>query len=111
MAPLARRYGAALVVGCIDDDPQQAQAISRQRKLEVALRSAALLTDKYGIPPEDLIFDPLVFPVGTGDANYIGAGAETVEGVRLIKEALPQARRSWAFPMCLSACPPPGAKC
>ena len=92
VAPLARRYGAALVVGCIDDDPQQAQAITRQRKLEVALRSAALLTEKYGIPPEDLIFDPLVFPVGTGDANYIGAGAETVEGVRLIKEALPQAK-------------------
>ncbi len=92
VVPLARRYGAALVVGCIDDDKEQAQAITRGRKLEVALRSAKLLTEKYGIPEEDLIFDPLVFPVGTGDANYIGSGAETVEGVRLIKEALPRCK-------------------
>ena len=92
VVPLARRYGAALVVGCIDDDKEQAQAITRGRKLEVALRSAKLLTEKYGVPEEDLIFDPLVFPVGTGDVNYIGSGAETVEGVRLIKEALPRAK-------------------
>ena len=92
VVPLARSYGAALVVGCIDDNKEQAQAITRERKLEVALRSAKLLTEKYGIPEEDLIFDPLVFPVGTGDVNYIGSGAETVEGVRLIKEALPRAK-------------------
>ena len=92
VVPLARRFGAALVVGCIDDDKQQAQAITKERKLEVAVRSAKLLTEKYGIPIEDIIFDPLVFPVGTGDQNYIGSGAETVEGVRLIKEALPGAK-------------------
>ena len=92
IAPLARAYGAALVVGCIDDDKNQAQAITRQRKLEIAIRSHALLTEKYGIPEEDLIFDPLVFPAGTGDANYIGSAAETIEGVRLIKEALPHTK-------------------
>ncbi len=92
VVPLARRYGAALVVGCIDDDKQQAQAVTKERKLEVALRSAKILNEKYGVPIEDLIFDPLVFPVGTGDVNYVGSGAETVEGVRLIKEALPQAK-------------------
>jgi len=92
IAPLARAYGAALVVGCIDDDKDQAQAITRQRKLEIALRSHALLTEKYGIPEQDLIFDPLVFPAGTGDANYIGSAAETIEGVRLIKDALPNAK-------------------
>ncbi len=92
VVPLARRYGAALVVGCIDDDKEQAQAITRERKLEIALRSARILTGKYGMPEEDLIFDPLVFPVGTGDVNYIGSGAETVEGVRLIKEALPRCK-------------------
>ena len=89
VAPLARSYGAALVVGCIDDDKEQAQAITRERKLEIALRSHQLLTEKYGIPEEDLIFDPLVFPAGTGDENYVGSAAETIEGVRLIKEALP----------------------
>ncbi len=92
VVPLARRFGAALVVGCIDDDKEQAQAITRERKLEVALRSAQILNEKYGVPIEDMIFDPLVFPVGTGDVNYVGSGAETVEGVRLIKEALPQAK-------------------
>ena len=92
VVPLARRYGAALVVGCIDDDKQQAQAITRQRKLDIALRSYQLLTTKYGVPPEDIIFDPLVFPAGTGDQNYIGSGVETIEGVRLIKEALPDTK-------------------
>lgn len=89
VVPLAKRYGAALVVGCIDDDKEQAQAITKERKLEVAIRSTKLLTEKYGIPIEDIFFDPLVFPVGTGDQNYVGSGAETVEGVRLIKQALP----------------------
>ena len=92
IAPLARAYGAALVVGCIDDDKEQAQAITRQRKLEIAKRSYVLLTEKYGIPEQDIIFDPLVFPAGTGDANYIGSAAETIAGVKLIKDALPQAK-------------------
>ncbi len=92
VVPLARRYGAALVVGCIDDDPQQAQAITRERKLEIARRSHQLLTEKYRVPEQDIIFDPLVFPAGTGDVNYVGSAAETIEGVRLIKEALPRSK-------------------
>ena len=92
IVPLARRFGAALVVGCIDDDKEQAQAVTRQRKLEVAQRSYQILTEKYGVRPEDIIFDPLVFPAGTGDQNYVGSAAETIEGVRLIKEALPLAK-------------------
>lgn len=90
--PLVKRYGAAVVVGCIDEDPVQGMAVTRQRKLEVARRSYELLTQKYGMDQEDLIFDPLVFPLGTGDQNYIGAGEETVEGVRLIKEAFPECK-------------------
>ncbi len=92
LVPLARRYGAALVVGCIDEDKQQAQAVTRERKLEVAERSSQILTEKYGVRAEDIIFDPLVFPAGTGDANYIGSAAETIEGVRLIKETLPRSK-------------------
>jgi 5-methyltetrahydrofolate--homocysteine methyltransferase len=90
----AKRYGAALIVMCIDEDKQQAQAITRQRKLAIAERAYQLLTEKYGIEPEDIIFDPLVFPVGTGDQNYIGAGVETIEGIRLIKRKLPRAKAS-----------------
>src|SRR6185436_210320 len=51
-----------------------------------------LLTEKYGIPEEDIIFDPLVFPCGTGDQNYVGSAVETIEGIRLIKEKLPRCK-------------------
>jgi 5-methyltetrahydrofolate--homocysteine methyltransferase len=89
ICPLARTYGAALVVGCIDEDPVQAQAFTRERKLAVARRSVDLLTSKYGIPVEDIIIDPLVFPCATGDENYIGGAVETIEAIRLIKEQIP----------------------
>lgn len=92
MCPIARAYGAALVVGTIDEDPVQAQAFTRERKLEVARRSVDLLTAKYGIPAEDLLIDPLVFPCATGDENYIGGAVETIEAVRLVKEQLAPAR-------------------
>ena len=49
-------------------------AVTRARKLAIAERSYRLLTEKYGIPARDLIFDPLVFPVGTGDASLIHVG-------------------------------------
>ncbi|GFO68282.1 methionine synthase [Geomonas limicola] len=90
VTPLLRRFGGAVVVGCIDDDPQHGMALTAERKLEVARRSFDLLTGEYGLRPEDLIFDPLVFPVGTGDENYIGSAEQTIEGVRLIAEAFPQ---------------------
>ncbi|MGO9256383.1 MAG: methionine synthase [Bryobacteraceae bacterium] len=89
ICPIAKRYGAALVVGAIDEDKLQAQAFTRERKLAVAERSYGLLTEKYGIAPEDIIIDPLVFPCATGDVNYIGAAVETIEGIRLVKEKLP----------------------
>jgi len=89
VCPLARAYGAALVVGCIDEDKVQAQAFTRERKLAVAERSVRLLTEKYGIRAEDIIIDPLVFPCATGDENYIGGAVETIEAVRLIKERIP----------------------
>jgi len=92
VVPLARDFGAAVVVGCIDEDPVQAQAFTRERKLEIAKRSYELLTKKYGLGPEDIIFDPLVFPCATGDENYIGGAVETIEGIRLIKQALPDVR-------------------
>ncbi|MBM3798143.1 MAG: methionine synthase, partial [Acidobacteria bacterium] len=92
VCPVANAYGAALVVGCIDEDKLQAQAFTRERKLEIAQRSFKLLTQKYGTQPEDIIFDPLVFPCATGDENYIGGAVETIEGVRLIKENIPHVK-------------------
>jgi 5-methyltetrahydrofolate--homocysteine methyltransferase len=92
VVPLARRYGAALVVGTIDDDPQAGMGVTRERKLEIAQRSYQLLTQKYGVPPEDIYWDPLVFPCATGDEQYLGSAVETIEGIRLIKEAFPQTK-------------------
>jgi 5-methyltetrahydrofolate--homocysteine methyltransferase len=92
VCPLARAYGAALVVGCIDEDPAQAQAFTRERKLAIAERSLELLTGKYGIRAENVLFDVLVFPCATGDENYIGGAVETIEGLRLIKPRLPQVK-------------------
>ncbi|NEZ42200.1 methionine synthase [Paenibacillus alvei] len=87
VVPLVHRYGATLVVGTIDE---RGQAITREGKLEVAKRSFDILVNNYGILPENIIFDPLVFPVGTGDEQYIGSAKETIEGIRLIKEAIPK---------------------
>lgn len=87
VVPIIRRFGAAVVVGTIDET---GMAVTAERKLEIAERSYDLLVNKYGLNPEDLIFDPLVFPVGTGDEQYIGSANETVKGIRLIKEKLPR---------------------
>jgi len=92
VVPIAHDFGAAVVVGCIDEDPVQAQAFTRERKLAVAERSYRLLTGKYALPSEDIVFDPLVFPCATGDENYIGGAVETMEGIRLIKQAMPDVR-------------------
>ncbi|MCR8850301.1 methionine synthase [Rossellomorea sp. SC111] len=86
VAKLMKAYGAAVVVGTIDE---KGMGVSVERKVDIALRSHRLLTEKYGIASEDIIFDPLVFPVGTGDQQYIGSANSTVEGIKKIKEALP----------------------
>jgi 5-methyltetrahydrofolate--homocysteine methyltransferase len=92
VVPLAQKYGAALVVGTIDEDPEHGMGVTRGRKLEIARRSYTLLTEKYGVAPEDIFFDPLVFPCGTGDEKYVGSAEETIEGIRLIKAAFPDTR-------------------
>jgi 5-methyltetrahydrofolate--homocysteine methyltransferase len=92
VVPLLRAYGGAVVVGCIDEDKRQGMAVTRQRKLAIAERCHDLLTGKYGLPARDLIFDALVFPVGTGDANYIGSAVETIEGIRAIKQRFPECK-------------------
>ncbi len=90
VVPIAQKYGAALIVGCIDEDPKQGMGITVKRKLEIAKRSYELLTQKYGVKPNNIIFDPLVFPCGTGDENYIGSGEHTINGVAAIKKELPE---------------------
>ncbi|MED1468839.1 methionine synthase [Bacillus salipaludis] len=86
VVPLIHKYGAAAVVGTIDE---KGMGVTAERKLEIAKRSHDILVHKYGLKSEDIIFDPLVFPVGTGDEQYIGSAKATVDGIRLIKENLP----------------------
>ncbi|WP_409288718.1 methionine synthase [Peribacillus sp. SCS-37] len=87
VVPLIQKYGSAVVVGTIDET---GMAVDAGRKVEIAGRSLDLLVNKYNLQPSDIIFDPLVFPVGTGDEQYIGSAAETVKGIREIKEAFPE---------------------
>ncbi|MEK3881330.1 methionine synthase [Paenibacillus sp. PL2-23] len=89
IVPLIHRYGAAVVMILIDE---RGQAVSREAKLEVADRSYKLLTEKYGLNPSDIIFDPNMFPVGSGDPQYIGSAVETLEGIRMIKEKYPETK-------------------
>jgi len=89
IVPLIHRYGASVVMILIDE---RGQAVSREAKLEVAERSYHLLVDKYGLEPDDIIFDPNMFPVGSGDPQYIGSAVETIEGIRLIKEKFPRTK-------------------
>lgn len=90
--PHAKNFGASIIIGCIDEDKEQAQAITRQRKLEIAKRSYDLLVNKYQFPGNHIIFDPLTFPIGTGDVNYMDSAKETIEGIRLINKHLPLAK-------------------
>ncbi|WP_420818515.1 methionine synthase [Paenibacillus paeoniae] len=89
IVPLIHRYGAAVVMILIDE---RGQAVSREAKLEVADRSYKLLVEKYGLNPSDIIFDPNMFPVGSGDPQYIGSAVETLEGIRMIKEKYPRTK-------------------
>lgn len=89
IVPLIHRYGAAVVMILIDE---RGQAVSREAKLEVADRSYKLLTEKYGVHPADIIFDPNMFPIGSGDPQYIGSAVETLEGIRMIKEKYPETK-------------------
>jgi len=89
VVPMAKKFGAALVVGTIDDDPQQGMGVTRERKLEIAKKSYDLLVNKYGVKPEDIYWDVLVFPCATGDKQYVGSAIETIEAIKLVKKEFP----------------------
>jgi 5-methyltetrahydrofolate--homocysteine methyltransferase len=90
MCDLARRYNAGLVLGTIDEDPQEAMARTADRKLAIASRMFKLATEKYGLAAGDLMFDPLVLPISTGMEKDRRSGLETIEGTRRIAAAFPQ---------------------
>jgi 5-methyltetrahydrofolate--homocysteine methyltransferase len=90
VALLARRFGAAVVAGCIDEHPTEGMARTAERKLDVAQRLLARLGE-CGLRRREVLLDALVFPAATGDPKFKGSALETVRGVALIKEHLPDA--------------------
>jgi 5-methyltetrahydrofolate--homocysteine methyltransferase len=85
---LAAEYGAAVICLTIDEEGQARDA---DWKLRVAHRLYDIATTRYGIPPTDLIFDPLTFPLSAGSEDLRRDGIETIEAIRRIKAELPGA--------------------
>ncbi|HET7102827.1 MAG TPA: methionine synthase [Terracidiphilus sp.] len=87
--PMARRYGAAVIALTIDEE---GMALTADRKVAIAHRIHDLAVNKYGLRPEDIIFDALTLPISTGQEEYRSAAIETLEGVRRIKQELPRCK-------------------
>jgi 5-methyltetrahydrofolate--homocysteine methyltransferase len=85
---LAKKYGAALVALTIDE---KGQADTAEWKFEVARRIYEICVHEYGVQPSDLLFDPLVFPVSTGQEQTRKSAIQTFEAIKLIKKNLPGA--------------------
>jgi len=88
LARKIRRYGAAMVVMAFDE---QGQADSVERKVAICTRCYRLLTEKAGVPPEDIIFDPNIFAIATGIEEHNGYAVAFFEATRQIKASLPGA--------------------
>src|SRR3954453_4148140 len=86
-ATLVRRYGAAVIVMAFDE---RGQADTAQRKVEICTRCYRILTERGGIPPEDIVFDPNIFAIGTGIEEHANYAVEYIEATRRIKVTLPQ---------------------
>ncbi len=89
VCPLVRQFGAAVVALLIDEE---GQARDVEWKLRVAHRIYDLAVDKYGLQPEDLLFDALTFPLGSGQEDLRRDGIATLEAIRRIKAELPGVR-------------------
>ena len=83
-----RDYGAAVVVMAFDE---QGQADTVQRKVEICERSYRILTERVGLDPADIIFDPNIFAVATGIDAHASYGLDFIEATRAIKETMPKA--------------------
>ena len=90
-ATLVRRYGAAVIVMAFDE---QGQADSAERKVEICTRAYRLLTERVGFPPQDIIFDPNVFAIGTGIEEHAGFAIAYFDATREIKRTLPHVKIS-----------------
>src|SRR5204863_6249046 len=83
---LAKKYGAGVVIGTIDE---QGMARTAEGKFEIASRAYEQATQKYGIPADDIFFDALALPISTGIEEDRRNALQTIEGIRRIKSELP----------------------
>jgi len=83
---LAKEYGAAVICTCIDTE---GQARTADWKFRAAKAIHDLAVDRYGLKPEDLLFDALALPLSTGMEESRRDGIETIEGIKRIKAELP----------------------
>jgi 5-methyltetrahydrofolate--homocysteine methyltransferase len=84
-AKLVRRYGAATVVMAFDE---QGQADTYQRRIDICKRAYDILVNQVHFPPEDIIFDPNIFPVATGIDEHRNYALDFFKATRWIRENL-----------------------
>ncbi len=85
-AKKVKRYGAAVVVMAFDE---KGQADTEERKVEICTKSYKILTEKVGIAPEDIIFDPNIFAVATGIEEHNNYAIDFINATKRIKATLP----------------------
>ena len=90
-AKTIRRYGAAVIVMAFDED---GQADTLDRRIEICARSYKILVEQVNFPPEDIIFDPNVFPVATGMEEHKLNALDFFKSAKWIRENLPHAHVS-----------------
>jgi len=85
-ARLVQRYGAAVVVMAFDED---GQADTCARKVAICSRAYHLLVQQLDFPPEDIIFDPNIFAIGTGIAEHDNYAVDFIQATAQIRATLP----------------------
>jgi 5-methyltetrahydrofolate--homocysteine methyltransferase len=83
---LAKRYGASVVIGTIDEE---GMARAADGKFKIAKRAYEQATAELGLPASDIFFDPLALPISTGIEEDRRNALETIEGIKRIKAELP----------------------
>ena len=86
-----KRYGAAVVVMCFDEI---GQATTFERRIEIAERAYRILTERVGMNPLDIIFDPNVLAIATGMEEHDNYALDFIRATGWIKQHLPGAHVS-----------------
>lgn len=86
-----KQYGAAVIVMAFDE---VGQADTYQRRIDICKRAYAVLVEKVKFPPQDIIFDPNIFPVATGMEEHRLNALDFFNATKWIKENLPHAKVS-----------------